>query len=114
VRITSRAVADVAEPAADRVARLAPETGRRLLDVGTRSDAAWRVVRPTGSQAISAVLVRPAPTVKTQPAPGRVWLEVRIAATPDPRTECHSGGPRTVGAEAGDALATARVGGFEL
>jgi len=47
-------------------------------------------------------------------ASGRVWLEVRFSATPDPRTECHAGGPRTVGAQTGDALATAAVGGFQF
>jgi hypothetical protein len=115
VRVSARAVADAGgETAAARVARLLPTTGPRLLDVGTRSNAAWRVARPTGSQSVTGLLVRPAPSVKTQPAGGRVWLEVRFAATPDPRTECHAGGPRTVGAQTGDALATAVVGGFQL
>ena len=114
VRVSARAVADASEAAAARAARLLPATGPRLLDVGTRSNAAWRVVRPTGAQAVTGLLVRPAPSVKTQPASGRVWLEVRFSATPDPRTECHAGGPRTVGAQTGDALATAAVGGFQF
>jgi hypothetical protein len=114
VRVSARAVGDASEPAATRVARLAPATGARLLDSGTRTNRAWRVVRATGSQSVSGLLVRPAPSVRTQPAGGRVWLEVRVRATPDPRRECHAGGPRTVGAQTGDALATALVGGFEL
>jgi hypothetical protein len=114
VRVSARAVADADETAAARVARLLPTTGPRLLDTGTRSNAAWRVGRATGSQAVTGVLVRPAPTVRTQPAGGRVWLEVRLSATPDPRTECHAGGPRSVGAQSGDALATAAIGGFQI
>jgi hypothetical protein len=114
VRLTTRAVVDASETAAARVARLVPTTGPRLLDVGTRSNRAWRVARATGSQAVTGLLVRPAPSVKTQPAGGRVWLEVRVTATPDPSRECHSGGPRTVGAQTGDALATASLGGFQL
>ena len=58
---------------------------------------------------------RPSRAEREDPARGgRVWLEVRFSATPDPRTECHAGGPRTVGAQTGDALATAGVGGFSL
>jgi hypothetical protein len=115
VRVSARAVVDASEPAATRVARLAPAaTSRHLLDSGTRTNRAWRVVRASGAQSVSGLLVRPAPSVKTQPAGGRVWLEVRFRATPDPRRECHSGGPRTVGAQTGDALATASVGGFQL
>jgi hypothetical protein len=114
VRVSARAVADASETAAARVARLLPVTGPRLLDAGTRANGAWRVARSTGSQAVTGLLVRPAPSVKTQPAGGRVWLEVRFSATPDPRTECHAGGPRTVGAQSGDALATAAVGGFQF
>jgi hypothetical protein len=115
VRVSARAVTDASESAATRVARLAPAaTPAHLLDSGTRTNRAWRVVRASGSQSVSGLLVRPAPSVKTQPAGGRVWLEVRFRATPDPRRECHAGGPRTVGAQTGDALATASVGGFQL
>jgi hypothetical protein len=90
VRVTARAVTDAPEAASARVAR------------------------PVGAQAVSGLLVRPAPSIRTQPAGGQVWLEVRFSATPDPRTECHAGGPRTVGAQTGDALATAVVGGFQI
>jgi hypothetical protein len=113
-RVPARTVTDVAEPAASRVARLVPQTGPLLLDAGTRSNAAWRVARTSGTDVVTGVLVRPAPSVRTQPSPGRVWLEVRVTATPDPRRECHIGGPRTVGRQTGDALATAQVGGFQL
>ena len=114
VRLSARAVVDVDEPAAARVARLLPGSGRLVLDTGTRTNAAWRVVRTSGTDTVTALLVRPAPTVKAQSLTGRVWLEVRFVARVDPRTECHSGGPRTVGAQAGDALATAALGGFQL
>jgi hypothetical protein len=58
--------------------------------------------------------VKPASTVRQQPSPRIVWLELRALAVIDSRTECHSGGPRTVGTQLGDALAAARVGGFDL
>jgi hypothetical protein len=114
VRVTTRAVTDISEPAAARVARLLSGTGALVLDTGTRSNAAWRVVRTSGQSTVTGLLVRPAPSVKAQPPAGRVWLEVRFVARADPSRECHSGGPRTVGAQSGDALATAGVGGFEL
>jgi hypothetical protein len=114
VRVSTRAVTDANEPAAARVARLLPGNGGLLLDTGTRSNRAWRVVRTSGQSTVTGLLVRPAPTVKTQPPGGRVWLEVRFVARADPSRECHAGGPRTIGAQTGDALATAGVGGFEL
>jgi|tagenome__1003787_1003787.scaffolds.fasta_scaffold20956774_4 hypothetical protein len=114
VRVSVRAVADASEPAAARIARLRPATGPLLLDSGTRSNAAWRVVRTSGESTVRGLLVRPAPSVKRQPADGRVWLEVRFLARAEPGRECHSGGPRTVARQTGDALATAAVGGFEL
>src|SRR3954468_9617999 len=96
VRVSARAVADATEAAAARVARLRPATGPLLLDSGTRSNAAWRVVRTSGTSTVRGLLVRPAPSVKTQPAGARVWLEVRFVATARPGRECHAGGPRTV------------------
>jgi hypothetical protein len=114
VTATARATTGASEPAATRVARLLPSAGHVLLDTGTRSNAAWRVARTSGESTVRGVLVRPAPTVKAQPATGRVWLEVRFLARAQPNRECHSGGPRTVGKQTGDALATAVVGGFEL
>jgi hypothetical protein len=114
VRVTARVVTGAVEPAAARAARLVPQTGRLLLDSGTRGDRAWRVARTSGSDTVTGLLERPAPSVKTQPAGGRAWLELRFRATADPRRECHMGGPRTVGAQTGDALATASTGGFQL
>jgi hypothetical protein len=107
------AIGDEAD-AAERAQRLAPGTGRALLDEGSRRTAAFRVARPRGSTIVVAALVRPAPSVRTRPAAGRVWLQVVATARPDPRVECHSGGPRTVAAELGSALASAAIGGFEL
>jgi hypothetical protein len=113
-RVRGRVVRGETETAATRVARLVPQTGRLLLDAGTRSNAAWRVARTSGSDTVTGVLVRPAPSIRTPDADGPAWLELRITATADPRRECHIGGPRTVGAQAGDALATAVIGGFQL
>jgi hypothetical protein len=112
VRVRATTTTAQAEPAASHLAPLVA-AGARRVDSGSRNSFAWVVTRPRGSQAVSGVLARPAPTVRTQPASGRVWLEVRFSATPDPRRECHAGGPRTVAAQMGDTLATAVVGGFE-
>jgi hypothetical protein len=114
VRVGARAVADVSEAAASRVARLLPSPARLLSDEGTRRNAAWRVVRTTGPDVVTGLLVRPAPSVRTQPAGARAWLEVRFVARADPRRECHAGGPRTIGTQIGDALAVASAGGFQL
>jgi hypothetical protein len=114
VSVRVRAVLGANETAAVRVARLLPASGGLLLDNGTRTNRAWRVARTSGSSTVTGLLERPAPSVRTQPAGGRAWLEVRFTARADPSRECHSGGPRTVGAQTGDALATAVVGGFQL
>jgi hypothetical protein len=114
VRMTARAVAGPAETAAARVARLQPPSGGTLLDSGTRRNFAWSVLKARGSDTVTGLLERPAPTMKTQPAGARAWLEVRFIATADPSRECHAGGPRTVGAQFGDTLATTAVGGFQL
>ena len=64
---------------------------------------------------MTGLLTRPAPSMKVQPDTDvRVALEVRFSATADPRRECHTGVRRTVGAQIGDALATAAIGGFQL
>jgi hypothetical protein len=113
VTISARAVADVREDAVTRVARLMPGNGRNLYDYGTRTNAAYRVYRAPGAKEVDALLVKPAPTVRQQPAPNIVWLELRARAVVDPQTECHAGGPRTVGANLGDAFAAAHLGGFQ-
>jgi hypothetical protein len=112
VTISGAAVADAPEDSVARVTRLLPAAGRSLLDHGTRTNAAYRVVRAS-TRGADALLVKPAPTVRQQPAPLIVWLELRAIAVIDSRTECHAGGPRTVGTLIGDAFAAARVGGFE-
>ena len=112
VTISGAAVADAPETSVARVTRLLPAAGRGVLDFGTRTNAAYRVMR-TSTRGVDALLVKPAPTVRQQPAPRIVWLELRASAVIDSRTECHAGGPRTVGTLLGDAFAAARVGGFE-
>lgn len=114
IKVTAAVVVDDPEDAGARVARRLPASGRYVLDSGTRSNAAWRVVRVRGRSDVRALLVRPAPSVKTQPAGRRVWLELRATGAADPKVECHSGGPRTTGAELGTALASATVGGFQF
>jgi hypothetical protein len=114
VRMTARAVTGPAETAAARVERVQPSSGGTVLDSGTRRNFAWSVLKARGSDTVTGLLERPAPTIKTQPAGARAWLEVRFVATADPSRECHAGGPRTVGAQFGDALATTAVGGFQL
>ena len=113
ITLTARAVADADEPAAARVIRLLPATARYLHDEGTRRAAAWRVVRSSGSRTITGMLVRPAPSVRTQPPGGRVWLELKAVGKIDPTVECHAGGPRSVAAAFGDLLAAGSLGGFQ-
>jgi len=113
ITVTARAVADIDEPAPARVARLLPASGRHLHDVGIRNSSAWRVTRATATKRITGMLVRPAPTVRTQPAGKRIWLELRAVGKVDPAVECHAGGPRSVAAAFGDLLATGALGGFE-
>jgi hypothetical protein len=114
VRVTTRAVTGPSEAAAARIARVQPIGTGQVFDSGTRRNFAWQVLRARGSTTVTGLLERPAPSIKTQPAGARVWLEVRFSGRPDPSRECHSGGPRAVAAQTGDALATAAVGGFEL
>jgi hypothetical protein len=113
ITVKARAVADVTETAATRVTRLLPASRRYLREEGTRNNSAWRVIRATGSDTTTGILVRPAPSVRAQPPGKRVWLELRAVGTADPTTECHSGGPRSVASEFGVILATGALGGFE-
>jgi hypothetical protein len=113
VTVTARAVADADESASARVARLLPASGRYLHDEGTRNRAAWRVIRDTGSKTITGMLVRAAPSVRTQPQGKRVWLELTAVGTVDPAVECHAGGPRSVAAAFGYLLAAGSLGGFQ-
>ena len=111
VTLTAAVVADVREDPITRAIRLLPAA---VYDLGTRMNGAYRVARRSGTGEVQAILVKPAPTVPRQPAPRILWIEMRARAVIDPRTECHSGGPRTVGLQIGDAFAAARVGGFQL
>jgi hypothetical protein len=113
VTISASTIADVKEGAVSRATRLLPGAGRAVLDYGTRTNAAYRVVRAADGKGVNALLVKPAPTVRQEPAPRIVWIELRARAVIDSRTECHSGGPRTVGRLLGDAFAAARLGGFQ-
>lgn len=86
------------ETAAARAAALAPGNGRYVLGAGTSDDLVFRVVRDGGSTTVRGAAVR-------RIADGRL-AEVVAVATADQATECHSGGPRSVG----DALASAFAG----
>lgn len=113
ITIRARSVAAADEPAADRVARLLKTSTRYVYDVGTRQNAAWRVIRDTKAQTITGMLVRPAPTVRSQPAGKRVWLELKAFGRVDPKVECHAGGPRSIAAAFGDLLASGSLGGYQ-
>jgi hypothetical protein len=110
--VTARAIADAGETPVARVTRLLPATRQYLRDEGTRGGVAWRVIRVKGTDDIIGKLVRPAPTVLAQPQGKRVWLELNSVGRPDPATECHAGGPRSVAAGFGDMLAAGALGGF--
>jgi hypothetical protein len=113
ITVTARAVADVDESAAARVIRLLPTGRQRAHDEGTRRSAAWRVIRPRGTKTIIGMLVRRAPSVRTQPPGKRVWLELRAVGNIDPNVECHAGAPRNVATAFGDMLAVGALGGFQ-
>lgn len=113
LEITARAAAGEVEDATARVEKALPASGRALRDYGTRRNAAFRVVRVAG-QGVRGLYATPAPSVKTQPAGKRLWLELDAAGTIDPNVECHSGGPRSVADEIANAFATARLGGFQF
>ena len=78
------AVTGPAESAAARVERVQPSSGGTVLDWGTRRKFAWSVLRARGSDTVTGLLERPAPSMKTQPAGARAWLEVRFTARADP------------------------------
>ncbi len=110
----ARAIADVRRDRSGTASpALLPATRRYLREQGTRNNSAWRVIRATGSDTTTGILVRPAPSVRAQPPGKRVWLELRAVGTADPTTECHSGGPRSIASAFGVMLATGALGGFE-
>jgi hypothetical protein len=110
VTFTPRLVQAEDVPATERAESLVP--GSNPYAYGTREGAAFRVRRQRGSATVVGVLVQPL-SQRYASAPGqRVYAELRATATADPKLECHSGGPRTVGDAIGDAFAAGQVGGF--
>jgi hypothetical protein len=97
--------------AATRATALAPASGSRLLESGTRNRAAWRVTRPAAQRQIRIVAVRVDPLGSQSGA--KLWLQTTVTAASRVGDECHSGTYRdTVGPSIGDALATARTRAF--
>jgi hypothetical protein len=97
--------------AAARTSALAPATGARLLESGTRNRAAWRVTRPAAAGQIRLVAVRVDPLGSQSGA--KLWLQTTVTAVSDVGDECHSGTYRdAAGPAIGDALATARTRAF--
>lgn len=85
-----------------------------VYSTGTRSSAAWRVIRVKGSANVRGIYVLPvnlrtsfAFDAPTTPA----WLEVRAIAN-DHSEECHSGGPRYIGATLAEAFGAASATAF--
>jgi len=114
VTFTSLLVQAEDVPAAERAEALAPATSQYVQAEGTREGAAFRVTRTRGTSNLVGVLVQPLSKTYTTgtDAGQRVFAEISARATADPRTECHSGGPRTVGDAIGDAFAAGQAGGF--
>ena len=113
VAFTPRLVAAPDGPATERAAQLTPAASpAHVQGQGTREGAAFRVVRAQGSADLRGVLVQPLPQRSAAGVPGRVWAELHATATYDRRTECHSGGPRTVAAAIADGFGAGGAGGF--
>jgi hypothetical protein len=114
VTFTPRLIQAEDVPPAERAATLAPATSQYVQATGTREGAAFRVVREPAGDGLVGVLVQPLPKSSTIGVPEgrRVFAELRARSTRDPRTECHAGGPRTVGDAIGDAFGAGSAGGF--
>ena len=113
VTLTPRLIQAADVPAADRAAALVPTSVPRAY--GTREGAVFRVGRRRGSADVIGAVVQPLARRYSQGAPSgqRVYAEILATATPDPRRECHAGGPRGVADALGDSFASAgAVGGF--
>ena len=97
---------DGSESADERVARLLPASDQYIYAHGTRGAASWRVIRVKGSAGVRGIYEMPA-SVATSVLFGSptkpVWVEVRATAI-EPVTECHSGGPRFIGATLADGF----------
>jgi hypothetical protein len=114
VTFTPRLIQAPDVPAAERAVTLTPATSRYVEATGTREGAAFRVVRRAGTSDVVGVLVQPLPKRSADAGDQRVYAEISARATYDRRTECHSGGPRTVAEAIGDAFGAGDVGGFAL
>jgi hypothetical protein len=103
IRVVSRVGGESAD---DHVARLLPATEQYVYARGTRASSSWRVIRVRGSATVRGLYAMPT-SVATSAlfgSPRRpVWLEVRGTGT-EPVRECHSGGPRFIGATLADAF----------
>jgi hypothetical protein len=103
IRVVSR---EGSESADDHVARLLPATEQYVYARGTRASASWRVIRVRGGATVRGIYAMPT-SVATSAlfgSPRRpVWLEVSGTGT-EPVSECHSGGPRFIGATLADAF----------
>lgn len=114
VTFTPRLVQAQDQSAEDRALALVPGTGGFVQASGTREGAAFRVVRQRRTAALTGVLVQPLSKTYSPgiPAGQRVYAEIRARGVADPKLECHSGGPRSVGDAIGDAFAAGQAGGF--
>jgi hypothetical protein len=103
IRVVSRTGSESAD---ERVNRLLPASQQYVYARGTRASASWRVIRVRGSATVRGRYVMPTSiaTGATFDSPRRpVWLEVTGTGT-EPVRECHSGGPRYIGATLADAF----------
>jgi hypothetical protein len=115
VRASLAVAAGDAADATARATALAPATGARVLETGTRNSAAWRVTRPqVPGQVVRIVAVRVDPLrFASRQAGTKLWLQTTVTAVSGVGNECHSGTYREVAGPAiGDALATARTRAF--
>jgi len=103
-------------PATERAAALTPAPATNVRTSGTRGSAAFRVIRQRGTADVTGVLVQPLSSrYAGAPAGQRIYAEIVAVGLADPRTECHSGGPRGVGDAFGDAFAiSGAAGGFVM
>lgn len=103
------------ENAGERAARLYRGASSQFVySTGTRASAAWRVIRVKGSANVRGIYVLPV-NLRTSFAFDTpitpAWLEVRATAN-DHSEECHSGGPRYIGATLAEAFGAASATAF--
>ena len=114
VTVRQRLVLAPEAPSATRAAELLPATDQYVYWAGTRNNAAFRVIRLRGGAEIRGVLVQPLASRYSGGAPAgqRVYAELSMTAVPNPKLECHAGGPRGVAEAMADAFAAGSAGGF--